>query len=164
MRDGSRILDAPHTRGMTEEKARSNSPAARMPGLLPCRRVLEKQEGAGNAGCLTAPAASCALVESTRVFATGTPNSPAFPAQWLTGLCRALPGVPGLLASVARRIASSRLDPSVGGSGPHGFAVREGRARLARPSRPSQPVPTFVAIGQTPLLVEAGWAHPIIFF
>jgi hypothetical protein len=38
-------------------------------------------------------------------------------------LIRALLGVPGLLAPVARDI-DHELDPSVGGSGPHDFAVR----------------------------------------
>ena len=33
-------------------------------------------------------------------------------------------GVPGLLASVALSIIIDRLDPSVGGTGPHGLTVR----------------------------------------
>jgi hypothetical protein len=37
-------------------------------------------------------------------------------------LIRALPGVPGLLASVACGLVIRKLDPSVGGSGPHDFA------------------------------------------
>jgi hypothetical protein len=40
-------------------------------------------------------------------------------------LIRGLPGVPGLLATVARGIIARKLDPSVGGSGPHDFAVRD---------------------------------------
>jgi len=40
-------------------------------------------------------------------------------------LIRALLGVPGLLAAVACRLVTRRLDPSVGGSGPHDFAVRQ---------------------------------------
>jgi hypothetical protein len=39
-------------------------------------------------------------------------------------LIRDLLGVPGFLASVARGIITRELDPSVGGSGPHDFAVR----------------------------------------
>jgi len=31
----------------------------------------------------------------------GSRDNPAFPAQWCYGLLRALPGVPGLIASVA---------------------------------------------------------------
>jgi len=45
-----------------------------------------------------------------------------------------------------RRLAdsSTRLDPSVGGSGPHGLTVRAPAARLAARSRPSPPAPRFV--------------------
>ena len=65
--------------------------------------------------------------------------TPALPAQWLYGLLRALPGVPGLLAPVANgslrfgrkaEIAIHSLDPSVGGSGPHGLTVRVDAHRL----------------------------------
>src|SRR6202048_3315173 len=53
----------------------------------------ENNEGAGNAGCALLPRSrvqNCAK-KRTRAyrFSGGTP---AFPAQWLYGLCRALPG------------------------------------------------------------------------
>src|SRR4029079_19031387 len=52
------------------------------------------QEGAGKAGCRLAPAVRCA--KSTRRKTaqqhTGGANHSAFPARWLDGLCRALPG------------------------------------------------------------------------
>jgi hypothetical protein len=51
----------------------------------------------------------------------------------VTAYLRALPGVPGLIASVAPRIITARLDASVGAPGPHAFAVRDGHARLAQP-------------------------------
>jgi hypothetical protein len=44
----------------------------------------------------------------------------------------------------------TELDPSVGRSGPHAFAVRVGVARLATPTRPSHPAPTFVTIAIRP--------------
>ena len=50
-------------------------------------------------------------------------NDPALPAQWLYGLLRALLGVPGFLAPVVCSLG--RLDPSIGGSGPHGLTVRD---------------------------------------
>jgi len=37
-------------------------------------------------------------------------------------LIRGLPGVPGLLASIASPIIRAKLDASVGASGPHDFA------------------------------------------
>ena len=51
-------------------------------------------------------------------------NHPALPARWLYGLLRALPGVSGLVATVAREIVHE-LDPSVEGTGPHGLTVRD---------------------------------------
>jgi hypothetical protein len=57
-------------------------------------------------------------------------------------LIRDLLGVPGLIATVAREIVHE-VDPSVGGSGPHDFAVRVRHARLACHPRPSHPRPTY---------------------
>jgi hypothetical protein len=49
-------------------------------------------------------------------------------------LIRALPGVPGLLATVACEFVTRKLDPSVGRSGPHDFAARlRPSVRLALP-------------------------------
>src|SRR5476651_1118371 len=77
---------------------------------------------------------------------------PAFPAQWFHGLSRALLGVPGLIATVARAALSCELDTSVGVSGPHVFAVRHPRVRLARASRPSHLTATYLAIAIRPLV------------
>jgi hypothetical protein len=74
------------------------------------------------------------------------------PCAMALRLLRALPGVPGLLASVAAQIALQQLDPSVGGTGPHGLTVRAGHARLAQLLRPSHPASRSVTIGLTPLL------------
>jgi hypothetical protein len=63
------------------------------------------------------------LKKARKQVTTGTPSSPAFPARWCYGLFRALPGEPGFFATVVRDIVHE-LDPSVGGSGPHGFTVR----------------------------------------
>jgi len=71
---------------------------------------------------------------------TGSAASTGIPCAMVLTLLRALPGVPGFLATVALRIIA-RLDPSVGGTGPHGFAVRLIVARLATPKRPSHPAP-----------------------
>src|SRR5271169_912025 len=54
------------------------------------------------------------------------------PRNGFNGFLRALPGVPGLLATVVGRV-TRRSDTSVGVSGPHDFAVRAGIARLATP-------------------------------
>src|SRR5665647_3931420 len=89
-----------------------------------------------------APAVSCAICAKKRTrayrFSGGTP---AFPAQWLDGLWRALPGDQDLFVAVAPRIrfcppgrarnTSARLDANHEASGPHAFAVRFGAVRPA---------------------------------
>ena len=52
-----------------------------------------------------------------------------FPAQWLYGLLRALPGE-RLFCHRRRADTSARLDASTAASGPHDFAVRFMRVRL----------------------------------
>jgi hypothetical protein len=80
-----------------------------------------------------------------RKHASKSPRSrrkhPAFPAQWFYGLFRALPGDRALLPPSPVKIASHRLDASVGAPGPHGFAVRFKRLRLKRHPRPPHPAP-----------------------
>jgi hypothetical protein len=58
-----------------------------------------------------------------------------------TAYVRALLGVPGFLVTVACRLVTRKLDPSVGRSGPRVFAVRINAARPAAPTRPSHPAP-----------------------
>jgi hypothetical protein len=101
----------------------------------------------------SAPVASCAKVESTRVGPQVRRNMPTFPARLvLTAYIRALPGAPGLLATVIgeTRERLRQLDPSVGGSGPRGLAVRADAARLAAPTRPSHPAPNVRDDGARP--------------
>jgi hypothetical protein len=82
-------------------------------------------------------------------------------AMVLTVYFRALPGEPGFVATVIGRKSFCRLDPSVGGSGPHDFAVRLSPARLALPSRPSHPAPTSVTTAKRPSC-ERGTAIPLL--
>ena len=114
-----------------------------------------EREGAGNAGCLAHPQPRVRWKKAHELVATGTPKHSGIPcAMVLTAYLRALPGVPGFFATVARadhRLA--RLDPSVGGSGPHDFAVRPACARPAQPTqRPSHPAPNVRDDRETPLL------------
>ena len=67
-------------------------------------------------------------------------------------LLRALPGVSGLLASVARGIITRELDPSVEGTGPHGLTVRFSAHHLTHQERPSHPASRLVTIGLTSLV------------
>jgi hypothetical protein len=64
-------------------------------------------------------------IKKLAAVTTGPAESSGIPCAMVYGLSRALPGVPGLVATVALRNVFARLDPSVGGSGPHAFAVRD---------------------------------------
>jgi hypothetical protein len=90
------------------------------------RRTLEKWEGAGNAGCWSHPQASCARSKAKKAHESlqVRRNIPAFPARWLTAY-GALSPVSGVLATVPPGSRAARVDPSIGRSGPHAFAVRK---------------------------------------
>jgi hypothetical protein len=87
-----------------------------------------------------APAVSCAVAHmKTRTRAYRFSGSiPAFPAQWLYGLLRALPGE-RLFCLRRCTDSSTQLDASTATSGPHDFTVRVMRVRLARIQRPPHP-------------------------
>ena len=98
-----------------------------------------RMEGAGNAGCRPHPWPACNK-KSRRQSPQVQPKQPAFPARWFMAYTSS-PRCPGLLATVICRIIADKLDPSVGGSGPHDFAIRIGIARRTMPQRPSRPAP-----------------------
>ena len=81
---------------------------------------------------------------------TGQPTQPALPAQWATAYTRS-PRCAGLSGHRPLKLLGSRVDPSIGGSGPHDLAVRAGRARLAQPSRPPHPAPNVRDDREAPL-------------
>jgi hypothetical protein len=92
-----------------------------------CTRSLESKKGR-----------ECSpVVEVT----TSIPESPSIPRAMVYGLLRALPGEPGLFATVISGNTSTDLDTSVGVSGPHDFAVRLRYLRLRHLPRPSHPAP-----------------------
>src|SRR3569833_2390769 len=67
-------------------------------------------EGAGKTGCRLAPAVHCAKValQEAAQRHTGEAKHPAFPAQWVYGLCRALPGERCTIAPVALQMTDAR--------------------------------------------------------
>ncbi|MET3910877.1 hypothetical protein ABID59_005239 [Bradyrhizobium sp. S3.3.6] len=73
----------------------------------PCPQL---KEGAGKTGCRLAPAVHCAIIalQESAQRHTGEAKQPAFPAQWLYGLCRALPGERCTIAPVASRMTDVR--------------------------------------------------------
>ena len=110
-----------------------------------------KVEGAGKTGCSLHPRSRVQSAQQKRTRAYRfSGNTPAFPAQCLYGLLRALPGE---RLSCHRRCAniSTQLDASTAASGPHDFAVRFSHPRQSWHPRPPQPVPTFVTMADAPL-------------
>ena len=109
------VLDTPPSRGMTivvqlrylpprTSGTRSRDPLARNDGgysfaisrrIAPevCLNLVPQNGGSRECRVHAAPAVSCAKVRKKRTRAYRySRNTPAFPAQWLYGLCRALPG------------------------------------------------------------------------
>jgi hypothetical protein len=82
-------------------------------------------------------------------------NTPAFPAQWLYSLYRALPGETKACLSPSppkKRELPRNLTPAIGASGPHDFAVRLTRCSSKAHRRPSLPAPTSVTMANAPSL------------
>ena len=93
-------------------------------------------EGAGKTGCLLHPRSRVRFAQTKlHTSIQGSGNTPAFPAQWLYGLLRALPGE-RLFCLRCRRNASRQRSASTAAPEPHDFAVRVRRVRLARHLRP----------------------------
>src|SRR5882672_5182308 len=101
--------------------------------------LIRATKGAGKTGCALHPRSRVPNAQTKRTRAYRFSGSiPAFPAQWFCGLLRALPGE-RLFCHRRRADTSARLDASTAASGPHDFAVRIGRLRLARLLRPPHP-------------------------
>jgi hypothetical protein len=115
--------------------------------------TLEKQEGAGKAGCALHPRSrvqSCTKENAHEHTGEAEAIRPSL-RNGFNGLYRALPGDRAFLPpSPARSFASRELDASVGASGPHGFTVRDDGIRHAPPSRPPHPTARFVTIASRP--------------
>ena len=119
--------------------------------------ALEIGEGAGNAGCRPHP--RFLRARKVHFCARKQQQGSQINRHSLRDglrLIRGLLGVPGLLASVALRKRHAKLDPSVGGSGPHDFARPRrilSSARTPRAEHPHVhrvPLPTSVTIAIRP--------------
>ena len=87
-------------------------------------------EGAGNAGCALHPRSHVhRALKNAHTSIQGNGEHPTFPAQWLYGLWRALPGerLFCLRRALGNRTSPRCMDASVAASGPHVFAVRFSR-------------------------------------
>ena len=132
------ILDPPPARRMTGEYEAAFSrhvlPEAclKLPAISNRRRREDRVRAA--------PAVSCAVAHSkrfTRAYRFGG-SIPAFPAQWLYGLLRTLPGERLFcLRRPQAALATFGLDASTTAPEPRDFAVRVSHARLSWHPRPS---------------------------
>src|SRR2546429_6533829 len=133
----SGILDRPPSRTMTTEYAFTFSRRELPEVCSNCcpRRNRGRREDRVHA----APAVSCAIAHRKRAHehtGTGETLRPSL-RNGFTAYNVLSPVGPGSLSpSPMRSFASHELDASIGASGPHDFAVRFRRLRLARPSRP----------------------------
>jgi len=142
--------------------------AARMPKLCQTSPS-DMEEGAGNAGCWPHPWPASKR-KSWRQLPQVQPEQPAFPARWLYGLYRALPGNRAfLLPSPAAFVTPARLTPASGCQDhtilPSASAsfVRTKNSR-ASPKRPSQSRLTCRDDRDAPLFIEAGWRGEYMIF
>ena len=105
-----------------------------------------RTEGAGNAGCRLHPRSRVPKLRTWRTRAYRfSRNIPAFPAQWLYGLLRALPGERAcchrhLQKPPANLAPASRRQDHTTSPYAFGVFVRAHKTRL-KPKRPSQPRP-----------------------
>src|SRR6267154_2283248 len=111
--------------------------------------------GRGECRMRAAPAVSCAMcTESARMSIQGSGGNPTFPAQWLYGLLRDLPG-DRLSCHHHRRDLTRQLDASTEASGPHVFAVRFSTVRRGH-FRVHRNPPNVVTLANAPLS-RTGW-------
>ena len=97
------------------------------------RFALDSSEGAGNAGCALHPRSHVhRALKNEHMSIQGSGEHPTFPAQWLYGLWRALPGEQlfCLRSALGNRTSPKWIDASTATSGPHAFAVRFSTCRL----------------------------------
>ena len=112
--------------------------------IFVCPPRNQRAQGRPGARCTRGLVCNSAQKTRTRAYRFSG-NTPAFPAQWLYGLLRALPGGAGLL-SPSPAETSDRLSASIAAPGPHDLAVRFGvfvrceKIHLT-PKRPSPPQP-----------------------
>ena len=92
--------------------------------------------------------------EKQAAVTTGSAGSTGPPCAMVLRLISRSPRCAGLDSHRHSQIIIRELDPSVGGPGPHDFAVRISRARLAQRTRPSHPAPNVRDDRETPLLWE----------
>ena len=111
------------------------------PEVLQIISHLSNQRAQGRPGARCTRGLACGLhkTKCTRAYRFSGEH-PAFPAQWLYGLYRGLPGERAFCHRHPRAaLAPRELDATTATSGPHDFAVRASCARQSQLLRPPQP-------------------------
>ena len=109
-------------------------------------------EGAGKTGCLLHPRSRVRFAQTKmHTSIQGSGSIPAFPAQWLYGLLRALPGERlSCLRRPREAFASLGLNASTAAPEPHDFAVRFRARTSIAPFASIASHRTFVTIASRP--------------
>ena len=131
---------------------------------LHLRLPSSKSEGAGKTGCLLHPRSRVRFAQTKlHTSIQGSGNTPAFPAQWLYGLLRALPGE-RLFCLRRPREASllAELNASTAASEPHDFAVRFKPHTSVAALASIASHRAFVTMANAPHLRETGGVMPLI--
>src|SRR6185437_2245957 len=134
-----------------DEKTHLRSPAARFRPGHASTCVPRKQEGTGNAGCSAAPMARLQQKKQAAVT-TGPAGTTGIPCAMVLRFIRDLPGVPGLIASIASRIAARDLTSASGGQDHTISPSAERIARLATYQASITSRPNVRGDARTPLL------------
>jgi hypothetical protein len=113
--------------------------------------ALRNRRAQGMPGGRSARSLACKMRKHTSIVTTVTPVSPGIPYAMVLTACFVLSPVTGLSCHRRLRNFFRQLDASVGASGPHDFAVRIRRVRLARHLRPPHPAAHVRDDRETPL-------------
>ena len=167
VRDARRCR-APHHEGLTDLIPRSrqslrlrhwdtcseyDSAVSRLNAPELCKIFALEMRGAGKTGCALHPRSRVPRCTSKNAHEhTGSPETPAFPAQWFYGFLRALPGDRALLSPSPVRVLSIivNLTPASGRQDHTTSPYAAARSSRALP-RPPHPIPTFVTMANAPL-------------
>jgi hypothetical protein len=139
----SKMPELPHS----SRGERPHSRGAICTRVMRLVRVPRKSEGAGNAGCTPHPLPCVRNRKKCTQANTGTPKSLRHSLRNGLRLIARSPRSTGLVSLRPPGLGPG-VDPSVGGSGPHAFAVRLSAHHLTRQQRPSHPARRFVTIGR----------------
>ena len=114
--------------------------------------ILPKNEGAGKTGCALHPRSRVQrLRKRAHTSIQVQRKQSGLPCAMVLTVSFVLFLVTGFLSpSPRKKLASQKLDASIGASGPHDFAVRLTRCSSKAHRRPPHPIPTFVTMANAP--------------